>query len=146
MITSPAANSGAKEKKARKPTEEQFMIPITVRQAMKSVTSDGQCLVDGRDPHHVKLVACIKDIDQTATAISYNVEDGTGLINVKEWTNNVNPRNGAATTLAPQMYVRIIGKLQSFQGQASITAYQVKVRGRRGGSRIKAKRRAMRVA
>ena len=54
------------------------MIPITVRQAMKSVTSDGQCLVDGRDPHHVKLVACI---------------------------------------------------------QASITAYQVKVRGRRGGRR-----------
>lgn len=127
MITSPAAGGGQKEKKARKPTEEQFMIPITIRQALKSLTPDGQCLIDGRDPHHVKLVACIKDVDHAATAISYNVEDGTGLINVKEWINNVGGPGEGTTNLDAQMYVRIIGKLQSFQGQVSITAYQVKL-------------------
>jgi len=134
MITSPNPASGQKEKKARKPTEEQFMIPITIRQALKSVTPDGQCLIDGRDPHHVKLIACIKDIEVSATAVTYNVEDGTGLINVKEWTNNVSPEAAGQSSLAPQMYVRIIGKLSSFQGVASITAYQVKVR---GGGQVK---------
>ena len=103
MVTSPAV--AQREKKQRKPQEDQFLLPITIRQAINSVTPEGQCLVAGRDPHNVKIVACVKEADfDGSTFVSWVVEDGTGLIEVKEWTHEQDSDHKVCSLLCSLMY------------------------------------------
>jgi replication factor A2 len=112
--------------KARPATEEQTLIPVTIRMILNS--TDGM-LEDGREPYNVKLVAAIRSVTPSSTAFNYEVEDGTGLFEVKEWLDEGGPlakqqmREEAARE---HQYVRIIGKMQVYDGKPSIVAYSVK--------------------
>ena len=86
-------------------------------------------LEDGREPHHIKLVAAVKEVNKASTAYTYTVEDGSGAIDVKEWTDEQDParktkmREEAAVQ---HQYVRIIGKMQDYEGKPSVVAYSVR--------------------
>ncbi|GMH62598.1 hypothetical protein TrLO_g5602, partial [Triparma laevis f. longispina] len=85
MQTSPnPASSSKDEKKVRKPTSDQFLLPCTIKQCLRASSPDGQLLIDGQDPHQIKLIACVKSKEEGETANTYELEDGTGLIEVKE--------------------------------------------------------------
>ena len=110
----------------RKATEEQTLIPVTIRMLLNSNNS---ILEDGREPHQVKLVAAIRSVNPSSTAYNYEVEDGTGFIEVKEWLDDNDPllksqmRDEAAKE---HQYVRIIGKMQVYDDKPSVVAYSVR--------------------
>lgn len=131
-FSSPSANNTFEASQSpsgqnrRKATEEQRLIPVTVRMILESTNG---MLVDGREPHNVKIVAAIRGVNQSSTAYNYEVEDGTGFIDVKEWLDEGDPlmksqmREAAAVE---HQYVRIIGKMQEYDDKPSIVAYSVR--------------------
>ena len=110
----------------RKATEEQRLIPATIRMILESTNG---MFADGREPHNVKIVAAVRGVTPSSTAYNYEVEDGTGFIEVKEWLDDGEPlvksqiREAAAVE---HQYVRIIGKMQEYDDKVSIVAYSVK--------------------
>ncbi|GMH91000.1 hypothetical protein TrVE_jg13158 [Triparma verrucosa] len=129
MQTSPNPASSS-DKKPRKPTSDQFLLPCTIKQCLKAASADGQLLVDGQDPHQIKLVACVKSKEEGETANTYELEDGTGLIEVKEWINSTSDGDHARARRAliqPNCYVRVVGKLSQFGGKVNVTAWHTKL-------------------
>ena len=70
-----ASGSQSTPSKTRRATEEQTLIPVTVKMILDH---SNNMLEDGREPHHIKLVAAIKDVNKASTAYMYTVEDGSG--------------------------------------------------------------------
>eukprot|EP00551_Chaetoceros_affinis_P002890 CAMPEP_0203641558 /NCGR_PEP_ID=MMETSP0088-20131115/6881_1 /ASSEMBLY_ACC=CAM_ASM_001087 /TAXON_ID=426623 /ORGANISM="Chaetoceros affinis, Strain CCMP159" /LENGTH=283 /DNA_ID=CAMNT_0050497043 /DNA_START=38 /DNA_END=889 /DNA_ORIENTATION=+ len=106
--------------------EEQTLIPVTIAMILNS--NDGM-LQDGREPNQVKLVAAVRGVGKTSTSFNYEVEDGTGSIDIKEWFDEGDPliksqiREEAAVE---HQYVRIIGKMERFDNKPLVTAFAVR--------------------
>lgn len=114
------------ETKKFKETENQLLIPVTVRMILNS--SNG-ILRDGREPKEVKLIGAVRELQTQSTNNMYHIEDGTGLIEVKEFldanTDNkavLEDRSGAAEAV----YVKIYGAIQEYEGKTSLVAYSVR--------------------
>ena len=120
---SPAETSPQKQRKA---TDEQTLIPVTIRMVLNSAAN---VLEDGREPHNVKLIGAVRSVEKSSTSYNYEIEDGTGLMSVKEWVDNADTlevqqlRDEAATE---HQYIRIIGKMQEYEGKKQIVAYSVR--------------------
>ena len=112
---------------ARKATDEQTLIPVTIKMLLEAVPNN-KILLDGREPYHVKLVAAVTAVNKTSTSYGYTVEDGTGSIEVKEWIDEGNLEITKLREEAAQehQYVRIIGKLEEYDNNAQIVAVAVR--------------------
>ena len=113
----------------RKGYDEQTLIPITIRMALNS-ESGSTTLSDGRETHQVKVVGAVREVMKQSTNIVYTIEDGTGLIEVKEWCDEAND-NPALMQIREEagqdhVYVRVIGKLQEYDGKKHIIGYSVR--------------------
>jgi len=115
------------ETKKFKDTEDQLLIPVTVRMILNSSNA---ILRDGREPKEVKLVGAVREVQTQSTNNIYHIEDGTGLIEVKEFldanTDNkavLEDRNGAAEDA---VYVKVFGAIQEYEGRTSLVAYSVR--------------------
>lgn len=111
----------------RKATDEQTLVPVTIKMLIEA-SKNNKILLDGREPHQIKLVAAITTVLKGSTAYNYGVEDGTGMIEVKEWVEDGSPiiskmREEAAVE---HQYVRIIGKLEEYDGKHQIVAHSVR--------------------
>ena len=119
-------STDASPQKQRKATEEQTLIPVTIRMILNSSQT---FLEDGREPQNVKLIAAVRSVEKSSTAYNYELEDGTGLISVKEWVDNADTlevqqlREEAATE---HQYIRIVGKMQEYEGKKQLVAYSVR--------------------
>jgi hypothetical protein len=78
----------------------------------------------------VKLVAAVRNHEERSTNVYVDVEDGTGLVQVKVWVNEgdecsaaSNLRRDAATD---HTYIRIVGQIREFDGQRQIVANDVR--------------------
>ena len=103
----------------RRTSDEDPLIPVTVRMVLQSKPPQ---LKDGRDPSLIKMVAAVREVIKTnqhcQTSIIYNVEDGTGLVKVKQFIN-FEYENSAETKMRREaskenVYVRIIGKIVNY--------------------------------
>jgi|TARA_B110000208_G_C11661100_1_gene391669 replication factor A2 len=67
--------------------------------------------------------------NETATNLTYTIEDGTGNITVKKWLDSEGdaPAPGAATEgCGKGSYVKVIGQLRSFRDSRNIVAFEVR--------------------
>mmetsp|Transcript_53762 Transcript_53762/g.79899 ORF Transcript_53762/g.79899 Transcript_53762/m.79899 type:complete len:298 (-) Transcript_53762:99-992(-) len=128
-MSSPPRGSG------RKSYDEQTLIPVTIRMCLGATTSQtpgggggSLSLPDGRELHQVKLVGAIRSVEEQSTNITYQIEDGTGLIDVKQWLDAGD--NSGVTEMRMQCkdhtYVRIIGQLKDYDGKRHIMGYSVR--------------------
>lgn len=120
---------------ARKAYDEQTLIPVTCRMILAATSTSSQegtgalALTDGRPLHHVKLVGAVRSVDNLSTNISYEIEDGTGLIEVKQWMDDndctaVQEEKEAAARDA--QYLRIIGQIKDYDGKKSLVAHSIR--------------------
>jgi aspartyl/asparaginyl-tRNA synthetase len=78
-------------------------------------------LADGQLLHMVKLVGAVHQHKERSTNVFIDVEDGTGLIQVKVWVNEgdkcsmVSSLQWDAST--DHTYVHVIGQVRKFDGQ-----------------------------
>merc|ERR1719411_852914 len=69
---------------------EKYLLPATIRMLKDAqVHDDGTApVINGRKLTTVKLVGRIQGVDTKATYTSYLIDDSTGVIDVKQWSNN----------------------------------------------------------
>lgn len=111
----------------RKPTDEQTLIPVTIKMLLTAATSNNT-LEDGREPHYYKIVAAVREVTKSSTAYNYTVEDGTGCIDVKDWVdeNNLAMSQMRDEAAVEHQYIRIIGQMKEYEGNIHLQAYSVK--------------------
>mmetsp|Transcript_37929 Transcript_37929/g.56773 ORF Transcript_37929/g.56773 Transcript_37929/m.56773 type:complete len:291 (-) Transcript_37929:95-967(-) len=118
----------------RKGYDEQTLIPVTIKMIKNTVSTSNQegtgslALTDERELHQVKFVGAIRNCDPQSTNITYEVEDGTGLIMVKQWLDDSD--NSALEQMRqecqPNTYVRVIGQVKEYDGQKQVLGYSVR--------------------
>lgn len=123
--------------KARRNYDEQTLIPVTIKQI---VTADGDptggndiSLKDGRALYMVKIVGCVRSFEQKSTNLAIQIEDGTGMIDVKTWMNEGDDCSAVANMrnecCQEYVFVRAIGQIKEFDGKRHIQATDIRLLG-----------------
>jgi len=122
---------------ARKPYDEQNLLPVTIKMLLSATPTTnaggtGQlALQDGREINSVKFVGAIRSAEEQSTHIKYVIEDGTGLIEVKQFidesTDTAFTREMREKTATDNTYVRVIGQLKDFGESHSVVGFSVRV-------------------
>ena len=123
-------NSSPQNENRRRSYDEQTLQPVTVRMVLTAPSSDGTVsLADGRQLYHVQIVGAIKTISDNSTNILYEIEDGTGLIEVKKWLDTSMPdpiSNSDSKQLTEHMYVKVVGQIKDYDGKKMIVADSIR--------------------
>lgn len=103
--------------------------PVTIAQIRSAQQShaDADFKIDGVDVGQLTFVAVVRNISRNATNVSFNVEDGTGSIDVRQWLDSNSDDTGKASEIASNQYVRVLGTIKSFQGKKSISSGHMRV-------------------
>jgi replication factor A2 len=69
---------------------------VTVKQLIESEQTHGDAehTIDGHEVHQVLLVGSITNKSTTATNVSYEIGDGTGYIDVRQWLDTADDDTG----------------------------------------------------
>lgn len=116
-------------------------VPVTIKQILESTQEiqDGPFVSHGQELVYVSFVGVIRNITDHTSNIVVTVEDGTGQLEVRKWSDNVNDINAASDSLdsnnnnandhassqiAQQYqigtYVKVHGALKDFGGKKNI--------------------------
>ena len=83
-------------------------------------------LKDGRSLHMVKIVGAVREADLRSTNLFVQLEDGTGLIQVKVWVNDGDDPSAISQlrqeACREHSYIRVIGQVREFDGTRQIVA------------------------
>lgn len=117
---SPADNKGKRG--------EQTIFPVTIKQINDALSTDDTLKIDGRDVSQVIIVGTVLSMDSQALANNYSVEDGTGSIDVRWWTDAEGGDVHAEkrSQISEMSYVRVVGKIRNFQNTKQIVAFDVR--------------------
>ncbi|CEP08379.1 hypothetical protein [Parasitella parasitica] len=114
---------------AKKPLGEQTMRPLTVKQIRTAVSpQEGTIKVDNSNVTQITFVGVIRNIQELTTNYVYTVEDGTGAIDVRKWVEqSETPEEAdARRTLLVDTYVRVNGRLNSYNNRISVVAHSMR--------------------
>ena len=123
-------SSGGRNSTRRSP-DEQNVLPVTIAMMVTSQTVDDRPqLQDGRVLHRVRFVAAVRNYEDMSTNIEYEVEDGTGMIKVKEWLDdhkeNAKTAEIRELTKKEHVYVKITGQLKDYNGNKQVVANSIR--------------------
>ena len=117
----------------RKSYDEQTIQPVTVQMCLTSHPDDesgsGEQLSDGRKLYHVKIVGAVRTYEDFSTNCLYGIEDGTGLIDVKQWidSNDCSAMAELRQSCAKEgIYLTIVGQIKDYDGKKTIVADSVR--------------------
>mmetsp|Transcript_41640 Transcript_41640/g.104069 ORF Transcript_41640/g.104069 Transcript_41640/m.104069 type:complete len:269 (+) Transcript_41640:48-854(+) len=104
--------------------------PVTIRQ-MQSANAENEgdnLKVDGRDATQVTFIGQIISRNEQATNVNFVIDDGTGSIEVKQWTDTdeTDYMLGLKQSLQEGVYVRVVGQLRAFNGEHNVTGFSVR--------------------
>ena len=87
-------------------------------------------LADGRELHQVKLVGAVRSAADNSTNITSEVEDGTGLVEIKQW-NDDNDCQALAEMRAlcaqDHVYIKCVGQIKDYDGKKTLVADRVRI-------------------
>lgn len=114
-----------------RPKRPMCILPTTIRQlhgAQHSQMDESQS-IDGKDFTHVKVVGQILNIQEQATNVNYQIEDGTASIDARIWidaddTNDYN--HTKRHEWREGVYVSVIGALKHFNERYSLVAHRIR--------------------
>ena len=124
------SEGGEKEKK---PRDKQTLTPVTIKQlqaAEKGVGDDEGYRIDNSEIHSVRVVACVQTDEVRETKATYNIEDGTGSVEVTFWLNDAQDEDSWArqklAKMTPGAYVVVHGNIKEYDGRLTISAYDMR--------------------
>lgn len=127
----PGSSGGQQQQRARRSYDEQTIQPLTIRMALSARDPDGTgAELDGRKLYHIKLVGAVRSVTPNTSNVVFDIEDGTGLIQVKQWLDqqNESPRMTELREQASRenIYVRIVGQLKDYNGSTMLLADSIR--------------------
>jgi len=104
--------------------------PVTIKQMQAAnAEQEGESLrVDGKDATQVTFIGQIMSKTEMATNTNFVIDDGTGSISVKQWTDTeeTDYMLGLKQSLQEGIYVRIVGQLRAYEGEHNITGFSIR--------------------
>lgn len=99
---------------------------MTIKQLIecKEAYPGADLAVDGVPTTQVTLVAQVRSVSPQAINVVYRLDDGTGVIDVKKWIDAEKP--DSIQDFAPGTYVRVFGRLQSFNNKRQVGAHYIR--------------------
>lgn len=127
----PDASQG---QKTRRSYDEQTLIPVTIQMAMSAhpdpAGGDGSLLLeDGRKVASVKIVAAVRSVDAQSTNVVYELEDGTGLLDAKQWLDDNDCQalqEIRDACMKEHIYIKVIGQIKDYEGKKLLVANSVR--------------------
>ncbi|TPX07337.1 uncharacterized protein E0L32_010759 [Thyridium curvatum] len=107
---------------------EESLRPVTIKQLNacdESTTSQGAEFVsDGHPLTQVTLVGQVREVNRQQTNVTYRVDDGTGVVDVKKWIDSDAPEGADATApgVEQDQHVRVYGRLKSYNSKRNVVA------------------------
>ncbi|KAK4199662.1 putative replication factor-A subunit [Triangularia verruculosa] len=115
---------------SKRSTIDEYLRPVTIKQILdaKAGYSESEIAVDGFAVSTVTLVGQVRSVNPQTTNITYKIDDGTGgTIDVKKWVDLEKSESGAETPFSLDTWVRVLGRLTSFNGKIHVGAHHVRV-------------------
>jgi len=128
-------SASSPQRGGRKGLDEQTVIPVTIRMILNAtmdtsgVDGSGVVLRDGRPVHLVKFVGAVRGVEDLSTNVVFSIEDGTGLIEVKQWHDPSDCTGIAEMRMQASQenfYVRVIGQLKAYEGRITVVGLSVR--------------------
>lgn len=111
------------------------LTPVTIKQIQESkqLVQDGPFVLHGQELNHVCFVGVVRNIADHTSNIYLTIEDGTGQIEVRKWSDDSNDITGSqedadskpeGSQIAQQYtvgrYVKVYGALKEFGGKKNV--------------------------
>ena len=132
-VSSPPGSSGGGGGggRARRSYDEQTIQPLTIRMALSARDPTGEgAEIDGRKLYHVKIVGAVRSVTPNSSNVVYDIEDGTGLIKVKQWLDEQNECARMAElreqACKENIYVKVVGQIKDYDGQSMLLADSIR--------------------
>ncbi|KAF7860429.1 hypothetical protein EAF04_008555 [Stromatinia cepivora] len=102
--------------------------PVTIKQILDAVQPhpDADFKIDGSEVTQLSFVGQVHSISTQATNNTYKVDDGTGLIEVKQWIDNDAEPDNAKPVPQEGQYIHVWGRLKSFHDKRHVGAHIVR--------------------
>ncbi|KAI9821783.1 MAG: replication factor A protein 2 [Pycnora praestabilis] len=106
--------------------------PVTIKQVLDAQQPhpDAEFKIDGTEITQVTFVGQIRNISTQTTNITYKLDDGTGLIEVKQWTDldttSMDGQNDLQPKLIENAYARVWGRLKAFNNKRHVGAHVIR--------------------
>ncbi|KAI9679417.1 MAG: replication factor A protein 2 [Caeruleum heppii] len=109
------------------------MRPVTIRQLAEAQQPhpDADFRIDGTEITHVTIIGQIRNISRQTTYMTYKIDDGTAIIEVKVWVNpDAAPTTETSNAAKPDMvegsYVRVWGRLKAFNNRRLVDSHVIR--------------------
>lgn len=115
------------------------LTPVTIKQiqSAKQQIQDGPYVFMGQELHHVSFIGVIRNVTDNTSNVTLTVEDGTGQIEFRKWTNDSNDmahasEDGAdynsqvAQEYSVGKYIKVYASLREFSGKMNVQYAVVK--------------------
>ncbi|KAI9825333.1 MAG: replication factor A protein 2 [Phylliscum demangeonii] len=108
--------------------------PVTIRQLLlaQQPHPDAEFKIDGTEVTQITFVGQIRNISTQTTNVTYKIDDGTAIIEVKVW-NDADAATGlddadrsAAVRLVEGAYVRVWGRMKAYNNKRVVGAHVVR--------------------
>ncbi|KAI1492372.1 putative replication factor-a protein [Biscogniauxia mediterranea] len=111
-----------------RPINDESLRPVTIKQLIdaEQAFGDAPFRIDGVEIKQVTLVGMVRQISPQTTNITYRLDDGTGIIEVKQWLDADKQDDGSRRTFREEEYVRVWGRLKSFSNKRHVGAHVIK--------------------
>ncbi|KAB2600145.1 AP2-like ethylene-responsive transcription factor AIL5 [Pyrus ussuriensis x Pyrus communis] len=106
----------------------QTLLPLTVKQitdACVSAVDKSEFVIDSVDVNNVTLVGMVHEKIGRITDVAFFLDDGTGRMECNKWFHEAKDANEMERIL-DGMYVRIHGRLKSFQGKKTLNVFSIR--------------------
>ena len=103
---------------------------MTIKQVIEAEQDYGDApfRIDGVEVAQLTFVGMVRAISPQTTNITFRLDDGTGVIEVKQWLDAERQDDSGSNTpqFALDSYIRVWGRLKSFNNKRHVGAFVIK--------------------
>ncbi len=111
----------------QKPQQVAGLRNVTIKQIQESQSAfpDGPLLVDNKEISQVTFIGRVNKVTVSPSNMQYVVEDGTGSIEVRQYSDMSDNEEQLVAPFNEGSFVRIIGQAKRFQQKKTVAAYKI---------------------
>ncbi|KAI9736417.1 MAG: replication factor A protein 2 [Claussenomyces sp. TS43310] len=102
--------------------------PVTIKQIIEAQQPhpDAEFKIDEHEITQITFVGQIHSTSTQTTNVTYKLDDGTGMIEVKQWIDSDAPEVSGRSALQDDSYVRVWGRLKAFNNKRHVGAHVIR--------------------
>lgn len=125
FVSNDSGMGGDKSQQRVIPYDERKLSQVTIKQILTAAPPqpDEALFIDGQEISQLQMVAQIQSIDCQSSHTSYRINDLTGSLDAKQWSNDNQVTDTSG--LGQGAWVRIFGRINVYQGRCSINVFEI---------------------